>query len=139
MIDRHHILTDQEFWTRLEYDASRWLETSNARELRRYWIDGFIPTNAMNTKRGIDIEGVAWVGQGGRTQYEYRFRASVPQKLLHGHSQNFEIESLSLDEDQHLLEVVVACRKAIAEPDAALNGCPASTSENPSTNDGPPT
>jgi len=139
MIDRHQILKYQEFWTRLEYDASRWLETSSARELRRYWIDGFIPTNAINTKRGINVEGVAWVGQVGRTQYEYCFRASVPQKLLGGHSQNFEIESLSLDEDQHFSEVVVACRKAIAEPDAALNGCPNSPSENPSATDGPPT
>ena len=63
-------------------------------------------------------------------QYEYRFIASVPQKLLDGRRQTFEIESLSLDEDQHLLEVVVSCRKAFAKPDAALNGDPAAPSDN---------
>jgi len=49
----------------------------------------------------------------GGGKCEYRFIASVPQKLLHGKRQSFEIESLSLDEDQHLLEVVVAGPKAI--------------------------
>jgi hypothetical protein len=136
MSDRHQILDDQEFWTRLEYDASRWLETSSDRALRRYWVDGFVPANAINTKRGLDVEGVAWVMGGGNG--EYRFIASVPQKLLHGKSQSFEIESLSVDEDQHLLEVVVACRKAIAEAGAAPNGGPAQPSGIPGVGSGPP-
>jgi len=136
MNDRHQILDDQEFWNQLEYDASRWLGTSSDRSRRRYWVDGFVPTNAINTKRGLNVEGVAWVMGGGKC--EYRSIVSVPQKLLHGNRQSLEIQSLSLDEDQHLLEVVVARRKAIAEPDALPNGGPAAGFGNSGVAEGPP-
>lgn len=106
-MSNRQILDDEEFWTRLEYDASQWLQSSNDKELRRHWVDGFTPTNAVNTKRGLDAEGVAWVmGEGG---CEYRFLVSIPQKLLHRKKQKLEIESLSLDKDQRVLEVVVSC------------------------------
>ena len=135
MSDRHQILDDQEFWTRLEYGASQWLQSSSEKDLRRYWVDGFVPTNAINTKRGLDVEGVAWVMGAGKC--EYHFIASVPQKLLHGKRQSFEIESLTLDEDQHSLEVVVTCQKA-AEANASPNGGPAESLGNSSAGDGPP-
>ena len=106
MSDRHEILNDQEFWARLEYDASRWIQRSGDKDLRRHWVDGFIPTNAIDTKRGLNVEGAAWVM--GESECEYRFLASIPQKLLHGRRQKYEIESLTLDKDHHLLELVVA-------------------------------
>ena len=115
MTGRHQILNDQEFWTRLEYDASRWLENSDDQGLRKFWIDGFLPETARDTKFGVEVEGTVWVGERGRVQYEYHFAASVPQKLLHRRRESFEIESLSLDEAQQLLEVVVSGRMGIAE------------------------
>ncbi len=120
MSDRHEILNDQEFWTRLEYDASHWLQSSSDKDLRRHWVDGFIPTNATDTKRGLSVEGVAWVmGEG---ECEYRFSASIPQKLLRGRRDKYEIESLSLDKTHHLLELVVASLKAVAEQSAPPDG-----------------
>jgi hypothetical protein len=112
MTDRCQILDDQEFWTRLEFDSSGWLKNSDDPTLRRFWIDGFIPETATNTKRGLDVTGAVWVGEGSWMQYQYRFLASVPQKLLHGHRHGFEIESLSLDEGGQLLEIVITGQKA---------------------------
>jgi hypothetical protein len=59
-------MDDKEFWTRLEYDASHWLESSDDNMLRRFWIDGFLPDSINNTKYGADVEGTAWVGDGPR-------------------------------------------------------------------------
>lgn len=116
MSNRHEILHDQEFWTRLEYAASRWLEDSDDQSLRRFWIDGFLPETAKDTKFGIDVEGVAWVGDGPRKQQQYRFTASLPQKMLHRQNPGFAIEQLSLDEGQQVLQVALASSTSIAEP-----------------------
>ena len=156
MSDRQQILSDQEFWTRLEYDASRWLEGSEDRALRRFWIDGFNPEVATNTKRGLDVEGAAWVmrsdggevaggvpphkrhGEGDRSQPYYRFLASIPQKLVNGRRLGFEIESLSLDEGQQFLQIVIGCPKKTAEPGTAPNGGPGTASGNSALTEGPP-
>ena len=62
MSDRHQIKDDQQFWERLEYAASHWLQSSGDVALRRFWIDGFLPEAAKNTRRGVDVEGapVGW-------------------------------------------------------------------------------
>src|SRR5208337_2126649 len=125
MNGRHQILNDEEFWLRLEYEASAWLELSDDPALRRFWVDGFVPELATNTKRGIDAEGAVWIGEGGRNQYQYRFVAALPQNLLHKMARRFHIESLSLHLGQQFLEIVVASGNRIAEPGAAPRGSPA--------------
>ena len=40
MSDRHQNMDDHEFWTRLEHDASHWLEASDEKTLRQIWADG---------------------------------------------------------------------------------------------------
>ena len=112
--DRHQIMNDDEFWTRLEFDASRWLENSDEKTLRRFWIDGFVPETITNTKHGADVEGTAWVGIGGRDQYQYHFVVSVPQKMLHRGRQTFCIERLSLDEAEQTLQIEVTSEKQVA-------------------------
>jgi hypothetical protein len=99
MRERHAIIEDREFWDRLEYAASSWLTSSSEKRLRRYWIDGFIPETAKNTQRGADIEGIVWVGEGSRQEHEFRFVASVPQKLLHRRAQ-FHINDIVVDKAQ---------------------------------------
>jgi hypothetical protein len=99
MHDRHAIIEDTDFWSRLEYAATAWLAESGEKRLRRYWIDGFIPETAKNTQRRTDIDGIVWLGEGSRGQHEYRFVASVPQKLLHRPAQ-FHIDSIVIDETQ---------------------------------------
>src|SRR5256885_804055 len=42
MNDRDEIISDQPFWSRLEYSATVWLATAADRNLRRFWIDGFM-------------------------------------------------------------------------------------------------
>lgn len=105
MSDRHQILNDREFWTRLEYSASQRLENSDEEGLRRFWIDGFLPETATNTQAGVDVEGTAWVGIGPRRQDQYGFVVSLPQKMLQRKGASFAIERLSLDEVRHTLQI----------------------------------
>ena len=130
MSDRHQILNDQDFWTRLEFVASRWLETSDDRNLRRFWVDGFLPENAKDTRYGVDVEGMAWVGDGPRSQHQYRFIVSLPQKMLHRPTPNFVIERFSIGEEKKMLQIALAYSKPITEPGAAPNGGPAQRFDN---------
>lgn len=114
MGDRHQILDDEEFWTRLEYDASHWVENSDDKALRRFWIDGFLPEDVKDTKRGVNVEGTAWVGTGPRMQYPYRFVVSVPQKMLHRRRQTYSIEQLFLDDAEQMLQIALLSEKQVA-------------------------
>ena len=104
MTERHPILDDQEFWTKLEYDASRWIESSENKELRRFWIDGFAPEAIKNTRNGAAINGIAWVGEGGRIQHQYEFVLSAPQELLQLRH-DYVIARLFLDVNQRSLSM----------------------------------
>lgn len=138
MSDRHEILNDQDFWTRLEFVASRWLETSDDRNLRRFWVDGFQPEIARDTRFGVDVEGMAWVGKGSRNQFQYRFVVELPQKMLHRRTPGFVIEQLSLDEGNKALQIELARLEPIAEPGTSPNGGPGTSSGNPALTEGPP-
>ena len=113
MSNRHQIKDDRQFWERLEYAASHWLQSSGDATLRRFWIDGFLPEAAKNTQRGVDVEGAAWVGLGQRRQLQYRFVVSVPQKLLH-QRETFAVEHLALDEAQQTLQIAVSSESPVA-------------------------
>lgn len=105
---RHQILDDREFWVRLEYDATRWMSQSKDQVLRRFWIDGFVPVTTYNTKRGLDVEGVAWVyGDSRSPGGSFRFIVSIPQKLLYRRIQNYAIEQIAVDEAEETLHVVI--------------------------------
>jgi hypothetical protein len=121
MSDRYQILSDQGFWTRLEYAATRWLLDSDDPALRRFWVDGFLPDTATNTNYGIDVEGTAWVGIGGRRQDQYRFIASLPQKMLYRETPGFVIEQLTLDEPLQTLQMTLAARNDTATPSGTSN------------------
>jgi hypothetical protein len=108
MSDRHEIIDDKEFWTRLEYDASRWLEGLEDKTLRGLWIDGFLPDGIKDTKHGIDVEGTAWVGDGPRKQNQYRFVVSIPQRMIHHHRETYTISQLVLSEAQQTLQIEIA-------------------------------
>jgi hypothetical protein len=108
MSDRHEIIDDKEFWTRLEYDASRWLEGLDDKTLRGFWIDGFLPDGIKDTKHGIAVEGTVWVGNGPRKQKQYRFVVSIPQRMLHYHRETYTISQLVLSEAQHTLQIEIA-------------------------------
>lgn len=138
MDQRHQFLKDPDFWTRLEFVASRWLETSDERDLRRFWIDGFLPEVARNTRLGIDVEGVAWVGDHFRHQWQYRFTVALPQKMICHCKMPFVIERLSLDEQNQTLQIELARLKSLAEPGASPNGGPAAPTVNSGARGGPP-
>jgi hypothetical protein len=138
MSDRQQILNDREFWSRLEYAASHRLEHSHDIELRRFWIDGFIPEIASNTKYGVDIQGVVWVGMGARIQQEYRFVASLPQKLLHRKSPTFDIQEIALDNEEQFVHLVIASRMPDTERCAGSNGSPVASPDSSDFAKGPP-
>jgi len=112
--DGHQIMDDDEFWTRLEFYASHWLENSDDRTLRRFWIDGFLPQTIRGTKRGTDVEGMAWVYGDPQIRHPYRFIVSVPQKMMHSRRQTFSIEQLTLDNAQQTLRIEVVSEKQVA-------------------------
>ena len=53
MNHRDQLIQNKEFWMRLEYIFSGWLQESDDKELRQYWCDGISPSKATNTKLGI--------------------------------------------------------------------------------------
>ncbi len=109
MNNRRAILDDRDFWDRLEFVASGMMANSPNRALRRFWNDGVIPESATNTRRGLDVEGIVWVGVGGaREQQSFRFVASIPQNMLQKHARDFEIESLTLDCDRTFLRLIIS-------------------------------
>lgn len=110
----HDIIDDREFWNRLEYAASHWLQSSNEKSLRRLWIDGFLPEHAAGTKFGIDVTGIAWVGSEGRVQHPYRFIVSVSQKMAHRRKRDISIEQLVVDSAQQTLEMQIDVEEGVA-------------------------
>ena len=107
-------MSDPIFWTKLAYTACGWLRGADVQSLRRFWIDDLSPERATNTKRGVDIEGTAWVGDGPGSQHSYRFTVSVPQKMLHHRTQDFSIEQLVLDEAQQTLHIQILHENPVA-------------------------
>ncbi len=107
-------MDDKEFWTRLEYDASHWLESSDDKTLRRFWVDGFLPDSINNTEHGVDVEGTAWVGDGPREQHQYRFIVSIPQTMLHNRRKTYSIGQFILNKALQTLQIKIANQKQAA-------------------------
>lgn len=107
MNERSQILGDKYFWDSLEYIVSRWFSSSEAKELRSFWIDGFVPNSFRNTKRGIDVLGKAWIGKGPRNQDLFDAVISVPQKMLTRRREEYIIEDVSIDEQNKSIWVIV--------------------------------
>jgi hypothetical protein len=105
--DRHQIMKDPLFWTRLAFAACGLLRESDDKSLRGFWIDDFTPESVTDTQQGLDVEGTAWVGDGRRAMHPYRFIVSIPQKMLHRRRDSFSIGRFDLDEEQHSLQVEV--------------------------------
>lgn len=103
--DRHHIMQDPHFWTRLAFTACGLLREADDRFLHQFWVDDFIPQSATDTKRGVDVEGTAWVGVGPRAMNPYRFVVSIPQMMLYRRQANVSIQRLALDEERHTLHL----------------------------------
>ena len=98
------------FWTGLAYTACGGLRLADDPALRGFWVDDFLPESAIDTKRGVDVQGTAWVGDGSR-MHPYRFTASIPQKMLHRRRKSFSIERLDFDHARRALQVVISNQK----------------------------
>jgi hypothetical protein len=118
------IQDDGEFWSRLEYAASRWLSSASDLTLRHFWIDGFLPDAFRRTNAGAEIEGVAWVGNGSRKQEQYRFRARVRWQVVDESRDDFEIERIAFDHVNRTLEVKVGKSEANKAFDPTLRSAP---------------
>lgn len=112
--NRHRVMDDPHFWTALAYGACGWLHDSEDTSLRRFWIDDFLPENAANTKFGVDVDGIAWVGEGPRDQHPYRFVVYIPQKMLGRWEQGFTIEQLVLDKVEKTLQLQIVSERRVA-------------------------
>ena len=111
--DRHQVLKDPLFWTRLAYASSGLLRESPDKSQRRFWVDDFMPESATDTKQGVNIEGMAWVVEGSQTMLPYRFLVSIPQRMLGYRRDNFLIERFELNEEHHTLRVEIGQQRPI--------------------------
>jgi hypothetical protein len=100
-------MEDKEFWTRLEYDASRWFQGSDDKALRQFWFDGFDPLAVKDTQCGVGVEGMAWVGHGSQMD-QYQFVVSVPQKMLHRRRQEFFIKQILLNDVEQTVQIEIS-------------------------------
>lgn len=119
MSHRHEIVEVRKFWERLELESCRWIENSNDPFLKQFWIDGFSPERATNTSYGINVSGVAWVGNGSRKQWPYRFTASLPQKLLYRRDPQCVIQQLTIDDREQVLHVKLSAAPTLISGDNA--------------------
>lgn len=103
--DRYQIINHPQFWTALAYKACEWLQKSDNKFIRRYWVDDFQPENIANTKGGAEVKGTAWVGDAPHDMQAYRLSAFLPQKLLHRPEREFHIDQIEIDEERRTVEV----------------------------------
>ena len=107
MKPRHSIVEDHDFWSRLEFALTGWLAGQDVKDLRRFWIDGFIPEGIRDTEYGVNVEGRAWVGTSARDQSAYQFVASIPQSLLTSKNHTFRFSKVNLNPVTKKLEVTI--------------------------------
>lgn len=112
--DRHQIMNDPDFWMRLAFTFCGLLRESADKSLRGLWIDDFLPESVTDTKRGVDVEGTAWVGYGPRLMHPYRFIVSIPQKVLCRRRESFVIERFEIDEERHTLQAEIGHENPVA-------------------------
>jgi len=112
---RHAIFQDREFWSHLEFTLTGWLADHEEKDLRRFWIDGFIPEGIKDTKYGADVEGKAWVGTSAREQSAYRFVASIPQSLLARTNREYRLSEVHLNPENRQIEFTIEKKANNAE------------------------
>jgi hypothetical protein len=95
--DRHQVLTDKEFWLMLEFNLSGWFRTCEDRSLGGFWCDGFVPYSATDTKHGVDVRGNAWIADGQKSQREYAFVVSIPQRMLSRRRSDVALTGVDVD------------------------------------------
>jgi len=108
MSDRHRILADTDFWSRLEYELSGWFRTSGSNTLGGYWCDGFMPKSARNTKEGVEVQGTAWIEEGRTSRGQFAFVLSIPQKLLLRYANNAVLMVKDIDVERRRLQLALA-------------------------------
>lgn len=101
-------MKDHLFWWKLASLMTAEFGSSEEKSLRRFWVDDFIPESAVNTRFGVDVEGIAWIP--GR----FHFVASIPQKLLHRRRDHIAIHSFVLDESRQTLRIELNCSDGAA-------------------------
>lgn len=107
-------MSDALFWTRLAFTSCGLLRESADARLRGLWIDDFMPESASDTRRGVAVEGTAWIGDGPRAMHQYHFIVSVPQRMLHRCRDTFSITSFDLDAEQHTLQMEICDETPVA-------------------------
>jgi hypothetical protein len=110
--DRYEVLQDAQFWLTLEYGLSGWFRTCADSSLRGFWCDGFIPQAASDSKGGVEVKGIAWIGGGRNEQHKCAFTASIPQKMLARRRDEFVVTELTLDLERKDLRLAVAPAKS---------------------------
>lgn len=107
MKSRHAIFEDRDFWSHLEFALTGWLAEQAEKDLRHFWIDGFIPDGINDSKYGADVEGEAWVGTSAGGQSAYRFVISIPQSLLHRTTRKHCFTKVQLNPEMRELEITI--------------------------------
>jgi hypothetical protein len=107
MKPRHAIFEDHAFWEQLEYELTHWFSARGEKDLRRFWIDGFIPAEISDTAYGVEVKGDVWVGTSDREQSSYRFSASIPQSLLERKHRSYRLTAVEIDAEKRTLDLTI--------------------------------
>lgn len=107
MSDRHQILSDTDFWLKLEYELSDWFPICGDRALGGYWCDGFLPESARNTNAGIEVQGAVWIEEGRKSHDRFEFSLSIPQRLLFRRRNNAVLVVNDIDVQRRRLQLAL--------------------------------
>ena len=89
--------------------------------MRRYWVDGFLPSEARNTRIGLVVQGKVWmaISGGSGAQDKWDFQLSLPQNMLHKQIRSYVCLIRHFDEHGKLLDIEIS--KDAAQPAAAVD------------------
>ena len=91
----------------LEFNISGWFRSCEDRLLRGHWCDGLVPHSATDTKHGVEVHGNAWIADGRKTQREYSFVVSIPQRILSRRRSDVALTDVDIDVEHERLRFAV--------------------------------
>lgn len=101
------IVEDSLFWARVTVLASNWLSAASEIELRRHWVDDFIPTSMHRTNPAAEVRGTAWLEGHLQFDPEFEFLALIPWRVVNRDRDNIEIADIAIDFKRRSLEIVL--------------------------------
>jgi hypothetical protein len=112
-------MTENEYWSRLEYRLCREMDGVEEWHRSRYWCDDIYPNSLSLEASQPRIEGEAWIGTGAREQQRWTFEFVLPRAFAARDLVPWA-ELLPADDVTGWLEMDVEGRRLRIEPGIAV-------------------